>query len=277
MEITEDVHFLIDNVPPKELELTLLSLDSLLPKSTYDLRSELISNWNFSVQKNFSFTTRRLFDLGLAAKSDQDNNAFILTNTGRKVQQLLDMSPELCPEIFHYLHYSGSPDIRKYFLSYKWCCQAVWARKKMLGTSELVGEVQSRIETDYPELYGRKIGGNFNAGGVSAWRAWILKLEPHVISEDQKDRQIYPRIVSSFQLALLSMDYIYKQRGYRYGDPILVNDELLDELSGIFFLDHNCFRSLITLADKVTRHLMIRDSIAGTTVTLVKPFTIEDI
>jgi hypothetical protein len=277
METSEDVHFLIDNVPPQELELTLRCLDSLLPKSTDNLRSELNSNWNFLVQKNYTFTTRRLQDLGLATKSDQDRNSFILTNLGYKVQQLLDTLPELCPDIFHYLHYSGSPEVRKYFLSYKWCCQTVWARKEILSTSELVGEVQSRIEANYPALYGLKVGGNFNAGGVSAWRAWISKLEPSVLSDDPKDKQIYPRDVSAFQLALLSLNNLYQDRGYCFGDPVLLDDELVDELAGIFFLDHNSYRSLVALAAKVTRHLTIRDSFAGTTITLIKPFTVEDI
>ena len=151
----------------------LRSLDLHSAKSTEDLRSELISNWNFSVQKNYSSTTRRLQDLGLVTKSNQDNKSIVLTDLGSKVQQLLDTSPELYPELLHYLHYSGPPDVRKYFLSYKWCCQIVWSRKEMLSTSELVGEIQSRIEANFPELYGLKVGGNFNAGGVSAWRAWV--------------------------------------------------------------------------------------------------------
>lgn len=277
MEISKDVHFLIDNVPPKELELTLRSLDSQYPKSLENLRSELISTWGFSTQKNYSFTTRRLQDLGLATKSDQDKNSYILTSLGVIIQRLLDSTPELCPDIFHYLHFYGSPDTRKYFLSYRWLCQVVWTRNQMLTTSELVSEIQSRIESYYPDLYEQKVGGNFNAGGVSAWRAWVSKLEPPILSDDPKDKQLHPRSSSAFQLALLSLTSLYQDRNYRFGDPVLLDDEIVNELSGVFFLDQNIYRSLVQLAARITRHVSIRDSFAGVTVTLLKPFTIEDI
>ena len=274
MVIREDTHFLIDYVNPRELELSLRVIDSEDPKSSENIINELDSIWDYHGQSHFSNTTRRLQDLGLIIKTKGRDNLWILTTLGIKVKKVLDTNPNLYPDLMHFLHYSGSPEVRKYFLSYKWCSELLWSRKKLLNTQEMVSFVQSKIEDNFPNLYQMKIGGNFNAGGVNAWKIWLVDLSPAIFSSDNnQEKQILPRMIGDFQIALLSLDYLYTSRGYRYGDPILLNDELIDFMAGIFFLDINCFSNLLSLSSKLTRFVNFRETLAGTTITLQNSFT----
>jgi len=271
----EDAHFLIDNVSPRELEYTLRALDFQYPKNLEILSEELFSNWGYSVQSHFSNTTRRLLDLNLINRADDKKSSFLLTPLGIKLRQILDTSPVLYSDLVHFLHYTGSPKIRKYFLSYKWCCQILWERQELLGSQEIAAIIQSKIEEEYPQFYQQKTGGNFNPGGVSAWKIWISNLEPGLFgTENSKSKQITLRNITDFQLVLLSLNYLYTDRGYRYGDPVLIDEEIINNLSEVFFLELNCCRSLITLAAKLPPGITLRESLAGTTVTLQKPFTI---
>lgn len=277
MDNQEDAHFLIDYVNPKELEFTLRILDSNSSKNSDVIKDELISNWGFTAQSNFSNTTRRLQDLGLAIKDDEKRNSIYLTDLGVKLRQELTISQEMYHDLLHFLHYSGSQEVRKYFLSYKWCSELLWAKKKLIVSQEIVTFILAKIEESFPESYQRKKGGNFNSGGVSSWKNWINTLTPSIFSSQElTEKYIHPRIINNFQVILLSLDYLYKCRGYRYGDPVLLDDILIDDLAKVFFLDSTCCRNLIFLASKLTRKVTLRESLSGTTLSLLSSFTILD-
>jgi len=280
METEEDVHFLIDNAHPKEVEYVLRCLSPKQAYSTTELRERLLVEFNYQAQKNLSFSTRRLCDLELATSHDnpQSRPGCMLTTLGVKARNLLETDYELYADAMHYLHYDGydgSPSARKLFWSYKCCCDMVWAQKRVPPASELAAEVQSRIAAEFPESYSRRVGGNFNVGGVSAWKAWLACLACPPFS--QTGRELILRKRPNFELALLSLDHVYRARGYRYGDPVVLDDELLDELAQVFFLEHGCYRELLNLASKMTRTVALNDTFAGTSVNLLAPYGVKDI
>jgi hypothetical protein len=275
----EDVHFLIDNAQPQEVLLTLRSLDESTAKSSSLLREKLASEWRYRAQKHLDFTTRRLVDLGLAQKVLAPSNSpgYFLTHIGRHLQGIADAAPDLYREAMHYLHYSlydGTPTARKLLWSYRVCTDLTWGQKQMLPASEIVSHVLSRIEREFPLAYVRRVGGNFNEGGVtSGWKPWIVQLTPSVIGTDGVT--IVPRHTNRYELVLLAVDDVYRARGYRYGDPVLLDDELLDDIARVFFLDHACCRELIDIAARLTRTLTLSDTLAGTALTLTEPYGIE--
>ena len=187
----EDIHFLIDSAPPPEVEFVLRCLDPDITYSTEDLRERLLQDWGYSAQRNLTFSTRRLFDLGLADKAITISGkpGHVLTKLGAKAREVLSIDHELYDEIMHFLHYTsydGSPSSRKLFWSYRTCCELVWARKEMIPTPELVAAVQSQIAEEFPAAYARRIGGNFNAGGVSSgWKPWVARLQPSPFSSEE--------------------------------------------------------------------------------------------
>lgn len=276
----EDVHFLIDNASPREMEFILRCLNPQTAYSNAEVREHLSTEWYFTAQKNISFSTRRLCDLGLAATGGTllGKPGYLLTSLGGKVRNLLDTDHDLYADIMHYLHYNGydgAPSARKLFWSYKCCCDLVWAWKRVPPASELASEVQSQISASFPELYSQRVGGNFNVGGVSAWKAWVMELACPPFSVGERD--VIPRVQDRFELAVLALDHVYRSRGYRYGDPVVLDDLLLDELARVFFLEHQCLRNLLSLAAKMTRSVVLHDTFAGTSVKLMAPYGLEDV
>jgi len=148
----------------------------------------------------------------------------------------------------------------------------------MVDTNAIVAEVQSRIAESYPAMYAQRIGGNFNVGGVTSWKAWVMALTPPPFDrENPKQRKLLPRTIEHHELALLALDRVYRARGYRYGDPVILDDVLLDEVARVFFLDALCCRSLLALAAKVTRAITLRDTFAGTSLTLLAPYGVMNL
>ena len=84
-------------------------------------------------------------------------------------------------------------------------------------------------------------------------------------------------LFSVVALALLALDDVYRSRGYRYGDPVILDEPMLDEVARVFFLDPICCRKLLDLAARLTKVIKLSDTFAGTSVTLMAPYTIERI
>jgi len=276
----QDDHFLIDNASPIEIAYTLRCLDPDIAYSTADLRARIMGDWGYEVQRNFTNSTRRLFDLGLAApkKTSARKPGYVVTPLGLKVRSLADLDHGLYKEAMHFLHFDGwdnCPTTRKLFWSYRKCCEFVWNKRVIPPTQDIVTYIQDKIAEDYSELFAQRKGGNFNAGGVnSGWKPWIADLEPPVLGTDG---QIMPRAMDRFEPTVLALDNVYRMNGYHYGDPVLLDDVLLDQIAQVFFLDVTRCRELIGLAARLTRVIKLSDTFTGTSVTLLEPYTIERI
>ena len=274
---SENEHFLIDNVTPPELDFALQTLDLEDSMTTEELRASLLERWNYKAQLNLSFTTRRLIDLGAAQRTRKAGKpAYSLSEFGAKLRALRAVDPVMYKEVAHYLHYDrydGDPDCNKLFWSYYHCCDIVWGLRRMPQDDVIVAEIQSRIAVSFPDLYTRASGG-FNKGGVSSgWRPWVAQLEPAPFPD--KIKVLIPRTVTRFELSLLALDRAYRQRGYQYGDPVLLDDDLLDETAAVFFLDLACCRELLERAARLDRSLTLRSTFSGTSLTLHEPYTVE--
>lgn len=281
MSEKEDYHFLIDNASPPEVEHALRCLDQGVAYSTKELRQRLLTEWGYSAQENFNLSTRRLFDLGLSSKSSTalKKPGHLLTSLGAKVRSILAIDRNLYADIMHFLHYDrydDSPSSRKLLWSYRTCCQIAWQLKHIPDDLELAAKVQSLIREQFPSAYARRVGGNFNKGGVSSgWKPWVVQLRPSPF--DSERRALTPRCADRFELAGLALDHVYRSRDYRYGDPVILDDQLLDEVSRVFFLDLACCRELIDLAAHLTKVIKLSDTFAGTSVALLAPYGIERI
>lgn len=276
----EDVHFLIDNAPPEEVKniIRLSSQENIISNEEY--RKILLTELGFSAQKEIPYSTRRLLDLEILLKKKALNGiGFKLSNLGIKIRELLFNDIQIFWEVMHYLHYTGykeTPTCRKLFWSYQACSDLVWDHNTLLKVKDIVSYVQGKILEEYPESYSKKRkGGNFNAGGVSGWKSWIKQLDPTPI--DPETGKYSKRDSERYEVVLLAMNYVYEKRGLRIGDPIILDDELVNEISKIFFLDETCCRNLLSLADKITGNLEFRNTFAGTSVNLLKPYKVFDI
>ena len=277
----EDVHFYIDNAPPVEVAMVLRCLSSEDHMSVEEIAGRLTAAYSFSMQRDRTYSPRRLYDLGLACQSKQGNRvAYSLSPTGERVQALLSVIPDFCADVMHYLHYttydSSNPASRKYLWSYRVCCNTLWQERRIVPTGEMAARIQTSMEHEFPELdLGARQGARFDRTAASRVYTWIRQLVPSPILKD--DDPLVPRIIQRFELVLLALDHLYRERGYRYGDPVILDELLLNEISGVFFLDAGCCQELILLAGRLVGDLKLTDTFAGTSVSLLAPYGIDRI
>ena len=273
-----DTHFYIDYAPPEKVWEALQCLSVDRPMSPAEIFDTLESQG-----KDVSRRTeipRRLFDLGLATQVSQENGmAYALTKLGQKVREINSFEPRLYPDLMHFLHFSswdGTPEARKFLWSYRECSKISWAEARLLPTKQLASRVQSRMIVEFPDLdYAAAVGARFDSTAAGRWARWVQSSRPPPFGRNSGVLQ--KREVECHEIILLALDDVYRSRDYRYGDPVILDEEVLDDLARVFFLDPLCCRELLDLAAAVTKAVTLSDTFAGTSVTLLRPYTIESI
>lgn len=179
--IKEDTHFYLDNAPPKEVTnvLTVLSFDyDLSPK---EISETLRANYAFEMQKDYTYSPRRLFDLGLAIQIRKGSAVkYRLTDLGLKIQNLLGIDQELAMDLMHYLHYTGNtgkPTQRKNLWSYRRCCELIWANMRVISSTDLASIIQGEMREKFDWLdFGEKKGARFNDKAANHFYSWLRSL-----------------------------------------------------------------------------------------------------
>lgn len=277
----DDTHFYVDNAPPEEVSWVLRCLSNAEHLSPQMIADKLYAEYGFVMQQDKTYSPRRLYDLGLAYQSGVATKIrYNLSELGARFQSILALDQELYIDLMHFLHYTrynGKPETRKYLWSYRQCCEIVWAEGRAVPVQELASNVQSLMRQEFPDLdFGARKGARFDSTAAGRFYRWIRELVPPPFP-DQDNALLSRRTVSHYELALLSLDHVYQARGYRYGDPVVLDEVLLDELARVFFLEHHCFRNLLSLAAKMTRSVVLHDTFAGTSVKLMAPYGVEDV
>jgi hypothetical protein len=280
MEIaSEDTHFYIDYAPPDEVRKILHCLSPERPLSPTEM-FDMLELQGQPVKSRRTEIPRRLYDLGLASQIKQGNRTtYLLTETGRKLQEIDSFGTDLYPDLMHFLHFSswdGSPQARKYLWSYRRCSEMAWREGRILPTKDIASRIQQQMLDAFPELdYTAKVGARFDDTAASRWVRWVSALSPSPFRE--ADGTLQKRVLSNHEIALLALDDVYRFRGYRYGDPAILDDALLDKVSLIFFLDPICCQELIDLSARLTKAIKLSDTFVGTSITLLAPYGIERI
>lgn len=297
----EDVHFYVDNAPPDEVVAVISLLHDGIKRKTRQIAIDLLRYRNFAMQKDTSYTPRRLMDLGLAERSGSGTvKEYTLTAIGHEVARMVSIDRSLALDVLHYLHFTpfaGAPpkgsrhvdsvvSLRKYLWSYRRCCVRVWAGGQVPDRDRLAGEILADMVASFPTIDfsqfvsggTARAGGRFDGTGVGRVMAWLQALEPSPIPEDKRDKRLIPREVDRVELALLALDDVYRARGYAYGDPVIMDEALLRQAAGVFFLDLECCTRLIQLAARLfPRRLTMRGTLEGALVVLHGPYTVEDV
>ncbi len=276
----EDVHFYLDSAPPSEVTnvLKVLSLDRDL--TLKGISDTLRDSYGFSMQKDYTYSPRRLFDLGLAIQNKNGSvSSYRLTEIGSKVQNIFGIDPALAMDLLHYLHYSGytsKPMQRKYLWSYRKCCEIIWGKMRVIPPTELASAIQAEMRKKFDWLdYGKKVGARFNAAAVNQVYSWIRYLDPSPIKKGLSE--IVPRKIDRYEVAVLALDATYQQKGYSYGDSIIMDDEFIKQVSGVFMLDSDCCKGLLRIAARINPAVNMSETLVGVSVNLTKPFKIDNI
>jgi hypothetical protein len=276
----EDLHFYIDYAPPEDVYKVLRCLNQDCPMTVSQIFDALEAQGT-PVKSRRSEILRRVFDLGLTEQSQEGPAVvYTLTSVGTKLSEVGAFEPELLPDLLHYLHYSSynRQDLqsRKYLWSYRQCSIIAWHRGRMMATKEMASEVQALMMEEFDHLdFAARVGMRFDSTAVTRWKDWVMHLSPLPFGAEKGNLQ--KRYSTRHELAALALDDLYRHRHYRYGDPVVIDEILLDEVSRTFFLDPVCCRELLDLASRLINDIKLNDTFAGTSVTLKAPYTIERI
>jgi len=284
MKESIDTHFQLDNVTPKEFLAVIKALRDDCFYSPDEIAVELEKKYMFKMQDDHTYTPRRLFDLDLVTREKNNNKiSYRINERGVKIKKIIDFKQNLIYDVLHYLHYTSydknNPISRKLLWSYYKGCYFIWSKKKKIEDKEMSSHIQSEIRLEFNQLeHTSRIGARFSSKASSSIKCWINVLDPCPFSPNKKDRSIYPRIVQNYELALLALDDLYRRNEFSYGTPVLLNEDIVNQLAGVFFLDLTCFRELLRIASKVTTYIKLDDARAGgQKITLLRPYTIMDI
>jgi len=276
----EDTHFYLDFAPPEEVVAVLKVLSSECSLTTKEISNILKDSYGFEMQKDKTYSPRRLFDLGLAIQERKRKGSVVyrLSERGLKVQNILGVDSPLAMDLMHYLHYTGhnnEPHKRKYLWSYRKCCEIIWDNMRLIKYSVVASSIQSEMQERFPWLdYGKRAGARFDNTAASRVAQWLRVLEPTPI--DQVGSPLILRTIDKFELALLALDEAYRSRSYTYGDPVIMDDEFIRQVSAVFFLDQDCCAALLKIGARINQNVKISDTLTGASINLLKPFKIED-
>jgi len=278
--IREDTHFYIDNAPPSEVSyvLRILSMDNGLTPN--EIAKAIAVEYGFGMQSDHSYSPRRLYDLGVASQQRQGPKViYRLTEVGAKLQAIQAMNPALATDLLHYLHYtsySGNPHDRKYLWSYRKCCEIIWSTQRHVPNQNLASQILSRMSEEFSSLnWTARIGARFNSTAAGCVYTWLRALDPPPFTKSDKD--LHPRFVQRFELALLALDDTYRSRQYHYGDAVLMDEPLVNQIAGVFFLDPKCCADLLRLSANIVPSVRMSDTLGGASINLLRPFTIDDL
>jgi len=276
----EDIHFYVDNAPPDEVThvLRVLSVENSLTPD--EIAKVMVNQYGFEMQRDHSYSPRRLYDLGVACQDRQGPKVtYRLTERGAKLQAIQAMNPALATDLLHYLHYtsySGNPHDRKYLWSYRKCCEIFWSTQRLVPNQNLASQILSRMSEEFSSLnWTARVGARFDSTAVGRVYTWLRALDPPPFTKSDKD--LHPRFVQRFELALLALDDTYRSRQYHYGDAVLMDESLVNQIAGVFFLDPKCCADLLRLSANIVPSVKMSDTLGGASINLLRPFTIDDL
>jgi len=120
-----------------------------------------------------------------------------------------------------------------------------------------------------------RVGARFDSTAVGRVYTWLRALDPPPFTKSDKD--LHPRFVQRFELALLALDDTYRSRQYHYGDAVLMDESLVNQIAGVFFLDPKCCADLLRLSANIVPSVKMSDTLGGASINLLRPFTIDDL
>jgi len=259
--------------------MVLRCLSPSEPLTADAIAERLASDYGLEMQRDKTYSPRRLFDLGLAVPVAAPRLEYTLSSLGAKLRAVSALDQDMFWELMHFLHYSlyyRQHNARKYLWSYHRCCDVSWEEGRLPPREEMAAKVQALMREEFSSLdFSARLGARFDSTAVGRWLSWIKQLSPCPFPKGQDVLQ--KRGVQRYELLLLSLDCVYHTRGYRYGDPVVLDDKLLDDVARVFFLDAVCCRQLVDLAARMSKSIVLRDTFAGTSLNLLAPYGLENV
>ena len=280
----ENHHFYIDNAGMPEVETALRTLSLNRPLSAAIIHDMAERDFGQQMQKDATYAPKRLEDLGLARRTGGSQSGYVLTADGVILQGILLTDPLLAHELMHYRHftsYAGHPEARKLLWSYRRCCQLVWTAGRLLEPGEVASSIIGEMQDQFSDCLSN-VGseGQFRASAVNSVYRWLRQLQPCPLPPQRPVRYGEPIVKRALRrpgLAGLALDDYYRQRGMGYGERVIIDDAVIDDLAQVFFSTSSSVLDGLTQLARVARGIRTLETLSGTAVVLSLPFGMSDI
>lgn len=235
--MSADYVFHIRNANPEDMTAALATLEAFPDLLTTAQVVESAAALGYAVQDKKRFEalmTAR--DLGLVAPA-----RYVLTDEGLALFRITKDKPSLFADIMHGLHYilwrKSHPANNCFSWSYRAICQWLW-HAGSAGISNVRRTIASEIESQACSAFmlpnvavsPKTVGGAF---------LWFVQLQPSVI--DPIHQEFRRRTFCPPELAILGVDFLYRDRETEYGTNLRLTDENQEEICKVCLIDPHSF------------------------------------
>ena len=204
---------------------------------------------------------------------NQARKTFVISNFGLLLKSILLRNEGLFFEIYHLINYYAFDLYEKKdellpFKSYRLICDNIFNRQKKPDSKELAYEVESILVKE------DNVTGAFDESCIARALTWLRHLSPPVLEEGE----FINRIPLHIEPILWNLNLAYKCKGIKYGDPLFLDNIILENISRASLMDSNKLNSIfLKLAKKYPDIINLRTSVSGTYLILMKEVRLDEI
>ena len=241
----KDSPFHIRYVQPQQVEELLY----ILAEATNSLSDEEImveaQHWNCELahQKN---PVEQFSILRLLALIQGKNRA--LSEKGRQLVQIIAHNPTLSTETFHLLFYTTwdahRPTEKCSSWSYRRLCNILWnSMSTRIAKDTLASQLTDEIKQQFPDAQ-----PSVGPDTVRATSAWLARLDPPCLFENNGKPTFERRSFCSPELLLFATDFIYRENKISYASNVLLTEGHRDDICRLCLLNEESFDTVLDLS-----------------------------
>ena len=227
--------------------------------------------------KRISHLTKSWYVLGILDRVQEENKAYrySLGPFGEELLNKLQFNAPLAMEFVHWMWYGAwlrSPDPE---WGWSWVYQEV---SNMLWESspgqamprKLLADALEKANSLFPEE-----SPSFDISSVRSVTAWLLALEPpFLIKQDEEDPHSpllsQKRENCEPELLFLALQLQYQVKGLPFGTPLLIDDELVEDVCKVCMLAPDQFWPMAEVCSLTFSTLVRKETAYGTSLTVTE-------
>ncbi len=184
-------------------------------------------------------------------KPDKSSPRYQLSDLGQRLNQVQSISPDLYADMIHFIFYvlvEGQQYQGIKLSSWSWvyqstCCLLWQARPTVPAFSDQAAALHQKLSVEHPE-YGKGVYPK----SPNAVVLWLSELHPPFLQVRGKQRNTCGRVWCSPELFVLGIDRCYQRKHLPYGTPLLLVDQVWNELAQLCLMEVEQLEEVLEVA-----------------------------
>ena len=210
----------------------------------------------------------------------KNSSRYQLSDLGQRLYQVQLINPDLYADMMHFIFYvlveeQQFQGIR--LSSWSWvyqstCCLLWQARPTVPAFSDQAASLHQQLSMEYPE-YAKGVYPD----SPNAVILWLSELHPPFLHAQGKRRNTRGRAWCSPELFVLSIDRCYQRKHLPYGTPLLLVDQVWNELTQLCLMEAEQLEEVFEVARSTFSFLKMHTGEWGRSVILEHAIKVLDI